>query len=230
MLYQTQSKAKTTGANKLIIIRPISREWLFLSHAISYTVILAIFLLPLSLTPVIAERVSEHLITNQGAPYYFKDILTASIFCSLPIISFIATLLLKRGISFFTFLFNTLAVVAFIIAAIILKDSFKLNLLVSSALIASISLTFLVLSEATTILSDNKLIKLIIPATFIVGFFFYPICSKFLFCRIVIPPYGQALNFAITSPTLSDITPYIFYSLAYIVGITAIRLITLQSR
>jgi hypothetical protein len=225
MLYQTQGKAEISGSNKLINIRPVSKSWLYIAHIVGYTVILLTFLIPLALTPSITERISEHLITDSGSPYYFKDTLTAGIFCFIPLLAIGTTKLCKKGITFFLMLFNFLSILAFILTALILGQKFQLHLLVSSALIIAIILTLFVLATSVTIIFKNKLVHLSIPIIFILGFFFYPLLSKSSIFRMAIPPYGQALNIAITSPTWNQVLPYIIYSLAYSIGIITLSLI-----
>jgi hypothetical protein len=225
MLYHTYGKTKRSGSSKLIEIRPVSKQWLYIAHLTGYTFILGLFLLPLALTPTLAERISEHLITDQGAPYYFKDLPTALIFSLIPLLTFGITMLFRKGIIFFVISFNFISIIAFVIAAIILKDSFKLNLLVSSALIALLIFTLLVLSASVKLIYKHKSFQLIPIIILLLGFFFYPLLSQFAIFRILVPPYGHALNLAITSPGINEAMPYILYSLAYSLGVIAICLL-----
>lgn len=225
MLYQTFGKAKRTGSFKLIEIRPISRQWLYVSHLTGYTFILFLFLFPLMLTPTLAERISEHLITDHGSPYYFKDIPTALIFSLIPFLTFVITLIFKKGTIFFVILFNFISAISFVIAALILGANFKLHLLISSALIALIIFTFFILSASSTLICKNKSFHLISIVILLLGFFFYPLLSQFSIFRILIPPYGHALNLAITSTGVKEAMPYILYSFAYSLGVILISLL-----
>jgi len=225
MLYQTYGKTKKSGSSKLIEIRPVSRQWLYIAHLTGYTFILLLFLLPLALTPTLAERISEHLITDQGAPYYFKDLPTALIFCCIPLLTFGITMLFKKGIIFFVVSFNFISIIAFAITALILGSNFKLHLLTSSVLITLIIFTLFVLSASVTLICKNKSFQLIPIIMLMLGFFFYPLLSQFTFFRILIPPYGHALNLAITSPGINEVLPYILYSIAYSMAVIVMSLL-----
>jgi len=225
MLYQTSGKTKKSGSSKLIEIRPVSKQWLYIAHLTCYTFILGLFLIPLALTPTLVERISEHLITDQGSPYYFKDLPTALIFCCIPLLALGITMLLKKGINFFVISFNFLSIIAFVIIALILGSNFKLHLLTSSALITFIIFSLFVLSTSVSLICKNKSFQLIPIIILLLGFFFYPLLSQFAIFRILVPPYGHALNLAITSPGIKEVMPYILYSLAYSMAVIAISLL-----
>jgi hypothetical protein len=209
MLYQTYGKTRRSGSSKLIEIRPVSKQWLYIAHLTGYTFILGAFLFPLALTPTLVERISEHLITDQGAPYYFKDLPTAFIFSLIPLLTFGITMLFKKGIIFFVISFNFISTIAFVITAVILGSNFKLHLLTSSVLITFIILSLFVLSASVALICKNKSLQLIPIIILMLGFFFYPLLSQFAIFRILVPPYGHALNLAITSPGIKEVMPYL---------------------
>lgn len=228
MLYETIYKEKNNGNNKLLRIRPISKTALYIQHLAGYSFIFILFSFPLFITPVLAEKISEHLIIDDGAPYYFRDALSAIIYSALPLTALIITSLFKKSRIFFIYSFNIIAAITFCVQTILQYKELQLNLLIPSTLICIITFTFCIFASSVAFATDKQFVQLIIPGIFFSGFFLYPICAKHTILRIIIPPYGIALNEAVSSTYLQNIIPYAMYMTVYTTACIIVTSIILQ--